>query len=349
MAVLPNNNPTLADWVKTRDPDGTIADVAEILNQDNEILDDATFLPANGSTGHQVTVQTSLPDVYWRQFNQGVKPSKGTTAQVTEGIGMLEARSQIDAALATLEDDLAAFRRVESQPFIEGMNQEMAATLFYGNTAITPQKFMGLAARMSQHTNAGNSSNVLDAGGTTAATQTSIYLVGWGPQGVFCTFPKGSMAGLEQSDLGLLDVPMHDSAGAYDGFMRAYVEWFCWKNGLVVKDWRFAARIANLEVSDLIALSGTQALTGAFGTNLLHVMSRAVARLPSFGGIRPAFYVNRTVYSALSRMAMEKSSAALSLQDGHNQFGTYRQYMTFLSVPIRRCDSILNTEAVVAA
>lgn len=346
MAAIVTHNPTLADWVKRRDPDGTIAMIANILAQTNEILDDAVFKQANGATGHLVTVATGLPEVYWRSFNEGIKPSKGRTAQLTEGIGMLESRSEVDRALASLEDDEAAFRLSESRLRLEAMNQTMTSTTFYGNSAADPKQFMGLAARYSSLT-AGNAQNVISCGGDDPLLQTSVYLVGWGDETVFMTFPKGSNAGLQQEDLGVQDVDVFDDAGVYTGKMRALVDWYCWKNGLVVKDWRYAARICNIEVAELVALTGTQAPT-AFVSNIIHAMSKAVYRVPNLGLCRPAFYMNRTVHSALARMAMEKSLGALALEVGHNQFGTPRRYLSFLGVPIRRCDAIINTEAVVA-
>jgi len=348
MAAIATHNPTLADWVKRRDPDGTIAMIANILAQTNEILDDAVFKQANGATGHQVTVATGLPDVYWRSFNEGIKPSKGRTAQLTEGIGMLESRSEVDRALASLEDDEAAFRLSESRLRLEAMNQTMTSTMFYGNSAADPKQFMGLAARYSSLL-AGNSQNVISCndGTATALAQTSIYLVGWGDETVFCTFPKGSNAGIQQEDLGVMDVDVFNDAGAYTGKMRALVDWYCWQNGLVVKDWRYAARICNIQVSDLTGLVETQ-LPTATAFNIIHAMSKAVYRIPNLGLCRPAFYMNRTAHSALARMAMEKSIGALALEAGHNQFGTPRRYMSFLGVPIRRCDAILNTEAVVS-
>ena len=347
MAVLSSSNLTLADWIKRREPDGSIAVIANILSQTNEILDDCVFKQANGATGHLCTVATGLPRVYWRQFNEGIVPSKGTTAQITEGIGMLESRSEVDRALARLEDDEAAFRLSESRLRLEAMNQEMATKMFYGNTSITPEEFMGLASRYSSLT-AGNGQNVLSAGGTTVGEQTSIYLVGWGDETVFCTFPKGSSAGLEQEDLGVQDVDVFNATGNYTGKMRALVDWYCWKNGLVVKDWRYAARICNIETDDLIDLTGTQAPdVTSIATNIIHMMNRALYRIPNLGMCRPAFYVNRTLHSALSRMAMEKSIGVLAIETGFNQFGHPRQFTTFMGVPIRRCDSIVLTESVV--
>ena len=61
MATLSSINPTLADLAKVTDPDGSISDVVEILNQTNEILLDMTWLEGNLTTGHRTTVRAGLP------------------------------------------------------------------------------------------------------------------------------------------------------------------------------------------------------------------------------------------------------------------------------------------------
>lgn len=111
------------------------ADVVEMLSQNNGVLDDMLFKEGNLPTGHQVTVRTGLPSVFRRLLNQGVNPSKSTKAQVTEGIGMLEAWSEVDKDLAELNGDVNAFRLSEAKAFIEAMNQEMASTVSLTETA----------------------------------------------------------------------------------------------------------------------------------------------------------------------------------------------------------------------
>jgi len=352
MATLPTTNLTLADWAKRRDPDGSMATVVNILAQSNDILDDGVFREANGPTSHRVTVATGLPDVYWRQVNQGIYPSHGTTAQIDEGIGMLESRSEVDIALARLESDERALRLSEARMRLEAMNQELATTMFYGNTASEPEKFMGIAPRYSS-LSAGNAQNIFNCGGS-SADNTSIYLIGWGDETCHFIFPKGSSAGIEQRDLGEQTVDVYSNSsgtGTYTGKMQALVDWYCIKMGLVVKDWRYAARLCNIDVSDLTGFAatgvGTQDLD-EFGTNILHQMANAIYRLPNPGMCKPAFYMNRTVHSALSRMAMEKQIGVLTIEQGLSSFGTARQYLSFMGIPIRRCDAILNTEAAVS-
>ena len=54
MATLAANVLTLADWAKTRDPDGKTADIVELLSQTNPILDDILYVEGNESTGHRI-------------------------------------------------------------------------------------------------------------------------------------------------------------------------------------------------------------------------------------------------------------------------------------------------------
>ena len=339
MATLSTQALTLADWAKRIDPDGKVPTIAELLSQSNEILEDCVFMEGNLPTGHRSVIRTGLPTVYWRAINQGIPTSKSTTAQVDEACGMLEAYSEVDKDLAELNGNTGQFRLSEDTAFLEAMNQTQAQTLFYGNPGTDPKQFLGLATRYSS-TSAGNGQNILLAGGA-SSDNTSIYLVVWGENTVFCPFPKGSKAGLNHEDLGINTV--WDSAGAR---YQAYRTHYQWKNGLVVKDWRYVVRIANIDVSDLMAQTGTQAATAA--TNIIKLMARALYRIPNMAMGRAAFYMNRTVHSGLALAALDKSQYVLKINEGLSQFGTPSSYLSFLGVPLRRVDSLLNTEAVVS-
>ena len=203
MTTLSTSNLTLADWAKRTDPDGRIPIIAELLSQSNEILEDCVFKEGNLPTGERVVVRTGLPAVYWRALNQGIPSSKSTTAQVDEAAGILEARSEVDKDLAMLNGNTAQFRLSEDTAFLEAMNQTQATTLFYGNPASDPKTFLGLAPRYSDIGVGApnNAQNILSAGGSDATSNTSIYLVVWGDQTVYCHFPKGSKAGLIHEDL----------------------------------------------------------------------------------------------------------------------------------------------------
>lgn len=331
MATLNSGQLTLADWAKRMDPNGQVPAVAELLSQTNEILEDCVFQEGNLPTGHRVVIRTGLPTVYWRSINQGVPVSKATTAQVDESCGILEARSHIDVELAKLNGNTAAFRLSEDSAFLEAMNQAQASTLIYGNPATDPRQYLGLSARYGAISGAGNAQNIIDAGGT-SSNNTSIYLVVWGPQTVFCPFPKGTQAGLMHKDLGEESVP--DSS---NNFYQALRTLYQWKNGLVVKDWRYVVRIANINTANLTSETAA--------ADLVKLMSRALDRIPNLAMGRAAFYMNRTVFSMLRVQALNKSQNAISIRDAMTQFGQAAKWTDFLGVPLRKVDQILNTEA----
>lgn len=330
MATLATTNLTLLDWAKRLDPNGTIGDIVELLKQSNEILDDAVVQEGNLPTGHRVVVRTGLPVVYWRALNAGVPPSKSTTATVDETVGMLEAYSEIDKDLALLNGNTAAFRMSEDSAFLEAMNQTMAQTLFYGNVAADPKSFTGLSARYSS-LSAGNGGNVIDALGS-GSDNASIWLVIWGDNTVFLPFPKGSKAGLIHEDLG--EDTIIDGAGGRFQALRSHYQW---KTGLVVKDWRYAVRIANIDVSNLVGESSA--------ANLIKLMLKAVFKVPNLRMGRPVFYMNRTVAGMLPIQGLNTSSNAVKVQEAIDQFGKPLVNMSIHGIPIRLNDQLLTTEA----
>lgn len=330
---------TLLDIAKRLDPDGKIAAIAELLTKTNEILVDMPFKEGNLPTGHRVTMRTGLPEVFFRTYNQGIPTSKSSTAQFDEQCAMLEARCEVDKDLADLNGNTAEFRLSEAVAYIESMNQKMAQTVFYGNAALNPEEFTGLSIRYSS-LSATNGVNILNAGGT-GSDNTSIWLIAWGENTVFGIYPKASKVGIQHENLGIID-----ALDANGRKFRAYADWWQWKVGLALKDWRYVVRIANIDVSDLVGMTGTQALSAS--THIIKLMARALHRLPNTRLGNPVFYVNRTVASHLTLHAMEKTTSVLSIQPALTQFGESIYELKFLNVPIRICDSLVENESVVA-
>ncbi len=333
MATLTNTVLTLADWAKRLDPDGKVPTIVELLSQTNEILEDMLWMEGNLPTGHRTTVRTGLPTVAWRLLNGGVTPSKSTTAQLDEACGMLEAYAEVDKDLAMLNGNTDAFRLSEANAFIEAMNQEMASTVFYGNSGTAPEEFTGLAARYSSLT-ANNGQNVISGGGA-GSDNTSIWLVVWGANSVHGIFPKGSKAGLAHQNLG--EVTVENANGIGGSRMQAFRDHWQWKCGIALRDWRYAVRIANVDISALIA-DGTGATV-----KLIEYMIKAIHRVPALKMGRPVFYANRTVMEMLDIQAANKSNLALS---AGNEEGVRK--VSLRGIPIKTCDALLETEATVS-
>jgi len=330
MATLATTHPTLLDVTKRLDPQGKIDTIAEIMNQTNEILDDMVWLEGNLPTGHRTTIRTGLPTPTWRKLYGGVQPGKSRTVQVTDATGMLEAYAEVDKALADLNGNTAAFRLSEDRAHIEGMNQEFASTLFYGNEATEPEAFTGFGARFNDQS-AENGDNIITSAATPDSTDnTSIWLVVWGPNTVHGIYPKGSKAGLNMEDKGQVTIENVDGNG---GRMEAYRTHYRWDCGLSVRDWRYVVRV-NLDQEDLVK-------NAASGPDLIDLMTQAVELIPSLSMGRPAFYMNRTLRSFLRRQIANKVAAStLTIEQVAGKHVTM-----FDGIPVRHCDAITNTES----
>ena len=336
MAALSTQFPTLLDLAKRSDPDGKIAPIVEILNETNEILTDMVWTEGNLPTGHRTTIRTGLPAPTWRKLYGGVQPNKSTTAQVTDNCGMLEAYAEIDKALADLNGNTAAFRLSEDRAHIEGMSQEVAQTIFFGNDGIDEAEFTGLAPRYNS-LSAANAENIINGGSAGGQTDnTSIWLVAWGQNTVHGIIPKGSKAGLQVTDKGLVTIE-DASGGSNTGRMEAYRTHYRWDCGLSVRDWRYVVRIPNIDKSTLLA-------TAASGADLPDLMYQALRRLPSMGLGRPVFYMARDTLTMLQRQLSYKvKDSSLTIQ---NVGGVMTE--TFHNIPIKRVDVLAADEARVA-
>ena len=332
MATLSVTNPTLADLAKVTDPDGSIADVVEILNATNEILLDMTFLEGNLTTGHRTSIRSGLPTPTWRKLYGGVQPTKSRAVQVTDNTGMMEDYSEVDKALVEMAGNPAAFRLQEDRPHIEGMNQEFASTLFYGDESTAPEEFTGLSARYNS-LSAENGDNII-AGGGSGSDNASIWLICWGPNTCHGIIPKGSKAGVQQRDLG--EVTLENADGA-NGRMQAFRTHYRWDVGLSVRDWRYAVRVANIDRSALTADISA-------GADLNDLMHQAWTEIPNTSMGRSAWYMDKSILSMLRRQtssAVSSSTLTTDLVGGTMQ-------TSWGGIPIRRCDALRGNEATVS-
>ena len=321
--------PNLVDMAQSLGPDGQVAAVAEILSQTNEMLADITFIEGNLPTGHRSVVRTGLPTVTWRKFYGGVQPDKSTRAQITDSCGMVEAYAEIDKALADLNNNTAAFRAQEATAFLESMSQELQTKVLYGNVFAEPETFLGMSPRYNDKS-AQNADNIIDAGGT-STNNASIWLICWSPTTIHGIIPKGSTAGIKMQDLGEVTVENADGNG---GRMQAYRTHFRMDAGIVVRDWRYAVRICNINKAQLTADLST-------GANLPDLMFQAVERIPAMSG-NCAFYMSRDVRTKYrQQLATITKNSTLSYVNA----GGVKSMAFQDEIPIRRVDKLAADEA----
>ena len=247
MATVGTEPMTLSDWAKRLDPKGNIVPVIEALERDVPILDDIPWFEGNLPTGHMTMIRSALPDITTRAFNQGVKPTKGGVAKVTEVVTQLASMFQADRDLLRLNDNRAAYLASESNGFIQAFDQGVTQRLFYGSHTDNPAEINGFFARY--RPGEYGEEYVIDAGGR-GNDNASIMLVGWHKGKIACFFPKGLKAGFS------FDVKDGQTLTDAEGGKYLGTEiFYYWNLGLAVEDYRYAVRIAN------IPMSGTGAIT----------------------------------------------------------------------------------------
>lgn len=336
MATISSTFPTLIDAHKA----AGAGDIIEVLNQYNPVLDDAVATECNMGAEHLHSIRTGLPSVAWGRLYQGVPQSKSTIQSVKDTTGFVETMSGIDVRLLKLAKDKAKARLTAAHPFMEAMSQEMATGIFYHNTKNTPEKFRGLADRYSAYGTRNSvdaSRQVINAGGN-ANANTSIWFVTWGDHATQLLYPEGTQAGVAHEDKGEQRV-LDAQGNPY--FVKESL--WTWHIGLAVSDWRYNARIANIDVAAMLA--GT--------VDVYDLMTQAYYRLQSrrrdAKTSRIAIYMNGGVLEALDRLSSGKGTAANAKMQLSRAEIEGKEVMTWRGVPIREVDALLNTEANVPA
>ncbi len=333
MAVLGVAVPTLVDVLGNLNPDGSQAEIAEVLNKTNPLLSDMPFYESNLATGHRVTVRATLPQPNYRALNEGVPLTKSTATQFDEPCAMLEDFSQVDRKLAMLSGNVNGYRLKEAKPHMEGMNQQMTKSVVYGNTLANPKEFTGLLPRYNSKSGI-TGGQVIDAGGT-GSNLRSIVLVGWGEGKVYGIYPKGTIGGLQHEDATspsgtqIPNTPpamvLRDPSGnPYMGYMDHWEG----NTGLVVEDWRYVVRIANIDISGLTVNHAT-------GAYLQDLMIQALETIQDTAGVNPKFYMPRIIRQYMRRQLNDTKNTFLSMEDSAGQ-----KVMAFGEVEVKRLDAM---------
>lgn len=318
MTTLTANGLTLAEVAKRHDPQGNLATIAEVLEQENEILQDAVWREANDVWANVTTRRASLPAGSWRKLNAGVAAEKSDTVQVVDSIGILETWAKNDIEVINSFRNKQQARNDEAMAFVEGLGQTMAATLIYGSTVTTPEKFTGIAPRLDD---IAATSNCINEGGG-GSDLTSIFVVTWGPNEVHCLYPRNSKGGLEHTDMGIQIVT---DIGSNE--FRAYVDNFVWKCGLAVKQNKCIGRIANIESAGASNIFDED--------NLITLLNR----MKTGPGTR--IYCNKTVKTQMEIRIKDKTNVNYTFADGLAP----GPVLMFKGFPVRQVDQILDTEA----
>ena len=338
MSALGTKLVTLADVAKSKDVQ--IGKVAEVLVQENPMLNDIPYMEMNEGTIHKESIRSALPAVYYRKANQAIPASKTTIEERTFSACHFESKSQIDAAVAKRGgmDRIAFNRWNQAMGHIQAHAIEHADLTIYGSPSDSALKTAGFFDIYStvNEANEETANNVIDGGGT-GSDNTSILLVHWGEQSVFGIYPKGTQAGLKRTDrsagnkeVQIAGLDSNGDAGTFWG----YEEQFEIDHGLVVKDYRQAVRICNIDITKL--------LSGVGAADLIDLMISGHYKVHNPQNGNGVWYVNRTIEAFLHKQALSAVGAGAGLRYDNYQG---QPVLMFLGKPVRRSDALLNSEA----
>jgi hypothetical protein len=302
-------SPTVLDIAIANGSDMVVGLVEETIKAVPEILVGAarTIKGVN----YKTLVRTALPTVAFRAANQGAVASKGIYENRLFETFMFNPRWECDKMVADMyEDGAAAFIALEAQGIMESSWQYLGKQFYYGSAqGGDTLGFPGLLAGYD------STNMVVDAGGTTASTGSSAWLVRFGPRDITWVYGgNGQLALQPLQEQRVLD----GSSNPY----TAYVQEILARPGL-----QFTRIYSACRIKKLTADSG-KGLTDA-------LISQAIAKFPV--GLPPDFiFCTRRSLQQLqaSRTATNPTGSPAPIPN--ESFG----------IPILPTDSILNTESL---
>lgn len=324
--VLGTAFPTLVDFKNKYDRgDNLIADIAEIMYEENPIFQDIPWRSGNDLTGHTYYYRTELPTAQSRAVNQGIKNSMSKTSSDHVATEEFATRFQMDQhavnELFSTSGEANAYLTGEERPHVYALTQKVLTAMMYGTNPAGVQGFM---TRLNSLDGA-YGDRILDAAETiTPDGQNpkfrSILMVRWDGNEITGIYNKYGTMGINVKRYeALVDDPEGDQYWAYGMDMH----WHC---GLMVRDKRYIGRIANIDISKLN--------TAANRTKLFELMLKLKNEIHRADSGKTVFYMSPELYYPIELAAIEKGNLALSYEHIQNNVAVTR----FAGYPIVKND-----------
>ncbi len=163
--------------------------VAGLIEENTDAAPEFSRVPVRTISGttYKTNVRKELPAVQFRKANAGVETSKSEYAQDIVQTFIIDSQLEVDKAVVQADEEgqgAAGILADEAAGVMRSLMLMIGTQFYYGESA-DEDGFQGLE-------NAVDSSMVLDATGSTAATGSSCYGVRFGRQGVSFIAGKGS-------------------------------------------------------------------------------------------------------------------------------------------------------------
>lgn len=307
---------TLMEIIKRNGRDG----IAGLIDEASKATPELTTVPARTIKGtkYKTHVRTALGRTTgsFRDANNGSDPVRNTYETREVEAFILEARIECDAAVAKQSEDGAeAFLAEEAEGVMEGESQGLASQFYYGRTGGGNSAGHPGLIDMYDATNM-----AVDAGGTTATTGSSCWLVRTGSKDVTWAWGEN----------GQFDIPpfrIESIVGQNSKKLRGYVSECLAFPGLQVGSPKSVCRIKKLTED------ATKGLTDA-------LISKALAKFPAGKGPDKCFM------SLRSLAQLQASRTATSPTGAPAPFPTSITGVDGQLIPIHVSGAIIDTESL---
>lgn len=180
------NNLTLLDLAKLNGADAVVGLIEEVASVSPEV----TIIPARTirGTSYKTVARNSRPSVGFRAANEGTDATKSNFTERLVECFILSARVEVDKAVARgYEDGESALQAIEAAGVMAAALTTVGTQTIYGDSS-SSKGFTGL-----QNLQAALGNDiVVDAGGTTAGTGSSVYAIKAGVTGVSYVYGNGT-------------------------------------------------------------------------------------------------------------------------------------------------------------
>ena len=317
MAVLNSSDRlTAVEQVKRSNISADARRIIEELTVANEIFLDAPTVEANEGTVHTHLIRTAIPKATHRAYNEGVGQGASQTKTVKDVISQIAIYSKVDADLVAKSAFPQELLMSEAAAFIQGMGQQQAEEMIYGNHNLDPRYMNGLAARRNKIDEL-----CIDMGGT-GNNLTSVYLVKWGNQFARLIYPRGSTSlGVIRKDKGIQTVKA-ENGGEYE----AYVNYFQADYGMAVGHEKSIIRLANIDIDTID------------GTNLIKAILKNKSKLADGDGT-VSILCNSDIMGLIDIATLDRNNVIYTAEDPWG-----REVNKLRDMRFRKVNAILSTE-----
>lgn len=334
---------TLRDTAEAiRKKDGHLeANILDLVSEENGVMDDAKFIRADNGDKLSTSFLNTNPHGSWVAIGEGVPAVKTGFSTAWDTCGRLKARIQIPEELYDRTVDKEALLQRHVRSISNGMKEDVADAFFYANIKNEPKKFNGLCDFYDHfglgvvprtnyaHTVISNGTGSQGAPTSSSALR-SIWLVGWGDDGITGFYPENSdTAGLTAKPMDRMMLPDGNGNPTWHKTQE-----IIWEVGLAVRNFQKAGRVCNFELDTAQAAGYDTALI----KNLRHLKNRVKS-----AGVSRAFYCDGDTWEIIEdTFAHLTQGNAIKYSDVQQE-----KPATLWGIPVHLCDCLAVNEATV--